>query len=363
MPSSSRLRIACARSPMAYKLRCDDRMRFSNMISTGILRGLLGSCACAAFSTGCNDDEQPSDGGAVPPTTDASTNDHANRDAAPSDVMADDAHPDSDAGCSCTLQGAGQKGVQPLACFCSRTDMCPSYDSARSICRSGVETRLDIYTGCGLEVIRLPEVLSEGKTFVYDSATHTLVGASFATDTLSLWCGTERVNGYQAGTFPPSNCAISDSLALCPADAGGDADVGDAGCACETGDRSGTGIISLDCYCAGGVGECPTYDVAHASCPPGARPEFNRLEEYAGCNYAVITSGGGLGGSKHAYDLATRALVGASRFTDTNTLPCGPTRVFGYQAGAFPDASCAVTRTVYRCGVDGGDASADNDDS
>ena len=121
---------------------------------------------------------------------------------------------------------------------------------------------------------------------------------------------------------------------------------------------SGPGVVSLACYCNAGFGECPPYETALATCPAVAPPEFNRLEEYAGCNYAVITSGGGLGGSKYAYDLTSHALVGASRFTDTNTLICGANRVFGYEAGAFPDASCVATRVINRCMGDGGDASA-----
>jgi hypothetical protein len=333
-------------------------MRPANATFHRLCRPLILFCTLTGIPTGCADEAPANDGGTPPPEVDANAGADATLDGTPEDAASRDApEVDGGPGCACTLADAGTKGVQSLACFCSRSDMCPSYDSARSDCRSGAETRLDIYVGCGLEVIRLPEALAEGRKFVYDATTHTLVGASFAGDTLSLDCGAQRVIGYQAGAFPPADCAISESISLCAGDSGADGDVGDGGCACTTGDTSsGPGRVTLACYCNGGFGECPTYDVALQSCPPVAS-EFNRLEEYAGCNYAVITAGGGLGGSKYAYDLTTHALVGTSRFTDTNTLTCGVNRVFGYEAGTFPDPSCLLTRVVNRCGGDAGDAS------
>jgi hypothetical protein len=336
-------------------------MRLSTATYHRVSRPLFLICALAAFSTGCDDETPTDDGGTPPPGADANASDDANIDATPEDSVSHDASgTDRDAGCACTPADSGTKGVQSLACFCSRSDVCPTYDIARSRCRDGAETRLDVYAGCGLEIISFPELLVEGRKFVYDATTHTLVGASFATDTLSLQCGAQLVTGYQAGTFPPPDCAISQTISLCPGDSGtaGDGDVTDGGCACTTSDASsGPGRVSLACYCNGGFGECPTYDVALQSCPQVAPPEFNRLEEYAGCNYAVITSGGGLGGSKYVYDFTTHALVGASRFTDTNTLSCDVSRVFGYEAGAFPDPSCVLTRVVTRCEGDAGDAS------
>jgi hypothetical protein len=323
-------------------------MRLSNTVLIYSLP-IVSFVALPAFSAGCSD-QTSSDGGNTIPPNDA--------DAAPDDVTSEGSPPpDGDAGCACTPGAAGEKGTQPLACFCSRADLCLDYDSARSNCRSGAETWLEVHAACNLEVISFPDRLAEGRKLVFDAMTHTLVGGSYATDTLSLECGTERVIGYRAGTFPPSDCAVSQRVPLCGTDAGSDAaaDTGDAGCACTAGDTTpGPGTVSLSCYCDGGFGECPTYDDALASCPPVAPPAFNRLEEYAGCNYAVITSGAGLGGTKYVYDFTTHALVGASRFTDTNILPCGADRVFGYQAGAFPDPSCVQTNVITRCAVDGG---------
>jgi hypothetical protein len=338
---------------MARKLRVSAQMSLSNTL---LLRSLPFVCLAAlpAFSAGCSDDTPSNDGGTPPPNDATPTRDIAG-DTTPDDVTWEGS---VDAGCACTPGAAGDKGTLPLACFCSRADLCLDYDSARSNCRSGAETWLDVHAACNLEVISFPEGLSEGRKLVYDATTHMMVGGSYGTDTLSLECGTERVIGYRAGTFPASDCAVSQRISLCGTDAGSDAamDAGDAGCMCTTGDATlGPGIVSLGCYC-GGLGECPTYDVALATCPPGAPPQFNRLEEYAACNYAVVTSGGGLGGTKYVYDYATHALVGASRFTDTNTLACGNGRVFGYQAGTFPDPSCVQTNVVDRCAVDGGDA-------
>jgi hypothetical protein len=335
--------------------------------NTVLLRSLLrvGLAALPVISAGCSDPTPSDDGGATPPN-DATTSRDAAGDTAPDDVTSEGSPPDGDAGCACTPGAAGEKGTLPLACFCSRADLCLDYDSARSNCRSGAETWLDVHAACNLEVISFPEALAEGRKLVYDAMTHMLVGGSYATNTLSLECGTERVIGYRAGTFPASDCAVSQRLSLCGADAGSDAarDTGDAGCLCTTGDATfGQGTVSLACYCGGGFGECPTYDVALATCPPVAPPQFNRLEEYAGCNYAVITSGGGLGGAKYVFDYTTHALVGASRFTDTNILSCGMSTVFGYQAGTFPGPSCVQTKVVERCAVDGGDASDDGDAS
>jgi hypothetical protein len=333
----------------------------SNTLLLRALRPLIYVAGLATFSAGCSDDTPTNDAGPTPPN-DANGGREASIDASADDVISDASRtPDSDAGCACTPGAAGAKGTQSLACFCGGANLCLDYDSARSKCRDGAETWLDVHAACNLEVISFPDGLAEGRKLVFDATTHMLVGGSYATDTLSLECGTERVIGYQAGTFPASDCAVSQRVSLCGTDAGSDAasDARDAGCTCTTGDAtSGPGTVSLGCYCGGGFGECPSYEAALTSCPPVAPPEFNRVEEYAGCNYVVITSGGGLGGTKYVYDYTTHALVGASRFTDVNILPCGADRVFGYRAGAFPDSSCVQTKVVSRCGVDGGDAGA-----
>ncbi len=313
--------------------------------------------ALPGFSAGCSAQTPADDGGATP-TNDASLD--TGGDAIPDDVTSDSSPTaDGDAGCACTPGATGGKGTQPFACFCNRADLCLDYESARSNCRSGADAWLDVHPACNLEVISFPERLAEGRKLVYDATTHMLVGGSYATDTLSLECGAERVIGYEAGTFPAADCAVSQRISLCGTDGGGDAteEAGDAGCTCTTGDAtSDQGTVSLDCYCSGGFGECPTYDVALVTCPPVAPSAFNRLEEYAGCNYAVITSGAGFGGTKYAYDYTTHALVGAFRFTDVNVLACGTERVFGYQAGTFPDRSCVQTNVVNRCALDGGEA-------
>jgi hypothetical protein len=132
----------------------------------------------------------------------------------------------------------------------------------------------------------------------------------------------------------------------------------DAGCTCTTGDGGPDGAeVSLACFCDGTFGDCPSYEDALADCS-GALPESSRLEEYAGCNYALISSGGGFGGRTYVYDYTTHQIVGASRLSDSTSFTCGDDRVFGYRAGAYPDATCARTNVVTRCTRDGGDAAA-----
>jgi hypothetical protein len=132
------------------------------------------------------------------------------------------------------------------------------------------------------------------------------------------------------------------------------ADTTDAACACSRGD-GGVSTTSLACFCDGVNGTCPTYDDALNSCPAGAPPQFNRLEEYAACNLAVISRGGGLGGSVFVYDLTTHEIVGGNRFNDIPTYTCGSERFFGQVAGTLPAATCVRTRLVEGCQKDGGD--------
>jgi hypothetical protein len=138
-------------------------------------------------------------------------------------------------------------------------------------------------------------------------------------------------------------------------------DARDAGCVCDPGDGGFNGAtVSLACFCDGTFGSCPGYDAELANCS-GTFPGMARLEEYAGCNLAVISSPGGYTGRQYVYDLATHQIVGARRWSDVAELTCGTGHAFGYNAGVFPAASCERTKVVERCGGDGGDARPDAD--
>ena len=138
-----------------------------------------------------------------------------------------------------------------------------------------------------------------------------------------------------------------------------DVDAADGGCTCDPGSGFSRGSVSLACYCDGTFGECPLYDDALPNCLGGG-PLFSHLEEYADCNYAVITTGNGFGLTRYAYDYTTHQIVGASRSTDYNAYVCGTSRVVGYLAGHFPDATCTRSKVVERCGEpDAGEAGPD----
>jgi hypothetical protein len=128
----------------------------------------------------------------------------------------------------------------------------------------------------------------------------------------------------------------------------------DGGCECTLADSALMGILPLECLCGGG--RCLGYDVAIHECPYTPFPEDHRLDTYADCNLVIISipNSIGIGGTTYVYDATTHELVGASFSGDFPGSPCGSTQVFGYQAGAYPPRTCALTQSVPRC-VDGGD--------
>jgi hypothetical protein len=257
---------------------------------------------------------------------------------------------DADAGCACTTADAGGLafGEQSLACYCaSGRGLCPTYDEARTSCpRTGLPRfdRLDVHAACNLVVMTNADGLS-GTTHVFDATTHELVGASRFTDFARFSCGASRVVGYRAGTFPPSDCPVSQSISRCPIDGGANPEGGgasDAGCPCTLDDAGDIrlGRVALPCYCTS-LGSCPSYDDALRACLPGV----SRLDEYPACNLAVVLVYGGYSVLRYAYDYTTRALVGAMEGEDVPTYTCGPSSTYGYRAGLFPDASCVRART------------------
>jgi hypothetical protein len=139
---------------------------------------------------------------------------------------------DADAGCACTMADAGGLvvGEQSLACYCARgSGLCPTYDEARTSCpRTGLPRfdRLDIHAACNLVVMTNADGLG-GTTHVFDATTHELVGALLFTDFAGFSCGASRVVGYRAGTFPPADCPVSQSISRCPGDGGVNPEGGD----------------------------------------------------------------------------------------------------------------------------------------
>jgi hypothetical protein len=174
------------------------------------------------------------DGGVEPPPDAAGADADASLDADAGPPVPDaDASPDADggtqvsdadAGCACTDTDGGT-GIQSLPCFCAGIFSCPDYDTALLVCPSSPwpgqdANRLDTYASCNLVIIRAADGFGS-RSFVFDATTHTLVGASRFSDTNEFVCGASRVFGYQAGTFPPPSCPLTQSVPRCP-DAGGD---------------------------------------------------------------------------------------------------------------------------------------------
>jgi hypothetical protein len=258
---------------------------------------------------------------------------------------------DADGGCACSMADAGGMGVgeQSLACYCaSGSGLCPTYDEARTSCPPGPLPRfdrLDVHAACNLVIMTNGDGLGR-TTHVFDATTHELVGASRLTDYAGFSCGSSRVYGYRAGTFPPPDCPVSQSISRCAADGGANPEGGrtsDAGCPCTLDDAGDNrlGWVSLPCYCSS-LGSCPSYDGALRACRPG----ISRLEEYPACNLAVVTVYSGYSVLQYVYDYTTRELVGVREGGDVPTYACGSTSTYAYRAGVFPDTSCVRARTL-----------------
>jgi hypothetical protein len=314
---------------------------------------------------------------------DARSEDSSSRDSSPSDAAPSE---DGDGGCTCTPGDAEFFSVAStsLPCFCGVPNRCSTFDDAISCNRpSAGYLVIETYTDCNFVSVRLEGgFVSNRRT--YDAATHELVGAANFSDVSEFACGASRVFGLQAGVDPSAaGCHVARREVPCPdggaepppdadrpdADDSFDAEAGppvsdaDAGCACTLSDGGGTGIQSLPCFCAG-IFSCPDYDTALRTCTssPWTGQDGNRIDTYASCNLVVIRSPDGFGSRSFVFDATTHTLVGASRYSDTNEFVCGASRVFGYQAGTFPPASCPLTQSVPRCpDAGGGDDAADGD--
>ena len=281
-----------------------------------------------------------------------------------------DVPPIPDAGCSCSRVDAGfplALGAIPLTCYCDMPSWpvtftgrpaCSTYETLLGCPDGGYPIYVETYTNCNLVKVAYG-VFNAADFNVFDATTHELVGAMRADDYPSSFCGLDRVNGLEAGIVPGPECEVAKREYPCRLD-GGDAQAptndADAGCACTTTDGGGgTGYQSLACYCASGNGLCPSYDEVRTSCPSGGAPgQFNRLDVHGACNLVVMTTSARFDGETHVFDATTHELVGASRFTDVNVLPCGSERVFGYRAGVFPPADCPVSQSINRCPGDAG---------
>jgi hypothetical protein len=103
-----------------------------------------------------------------------------------------------------------------LACFCA-VDACPRYDAALRLCPPSPFAelnRIDTYADCNLVVIEYSAGYDYGR-YVYDATTQALVGGMYGTDYDAYICGSERVFGISAGTFPPPTCPVSQSALRC----------------------------------------------------------------------------------------------------------------------------------------------------
>jgi len=139
-----------------------------------------------------------------------------------------DASPDG-AACTCTASsrdgnGQGGPGNGPtvdLACFCTMyAGDCESYDQVARQCPSLIgQNGLVKTTYAECHLVEFDLNWGEDQiVHVYDLDTHELRGVYHSTDTSSYTCGVTRSYSLGAGVFP--TCAPSQSVSLCPGDAG-----------------------------------------------------------------------------------------------------------------------------------------------
>jgi hypothetical protein len=145
-------------------------------------------------------------------------------DAGPVDASAGDVAPpdDADGGCACEPDEQNIGGRMSLSCYCAGG--CPTYDQALTRCTAGAPpevNRVDDYEACNLVVMTSGGNIPGGGVYVFDRATHDLVGASSSADYPAFKCGDASVFGYRAGTFPPPGCTVSRSVPRCPSVDGG----------------------------------------------------------------------------------------------------------------------------------------------
>ena len=171
-------------------------------------------CADAAEASGPYDDARRATKSPMSQSTTDRTPCRDGGDASTPEDVVTDGGADSDASCACTP--GGTLGKQSLPCFCA-IDPCPSYEEAIDLCPPSPfpeENRIDTYGDCNLVVIEYSFGFDYGR-YVYDATTHALVGGMYATDYDAYTCGSTRVFGIRAGTFPASTCTVTQSALRC----------------------------------------------------------------------------------------------------------------------------------------------------
>jgi hypothetical protein len=119
-----------------------------------------------------------------------------------------------DAGvCTCEEGGITAYDKLSLACFCANNP-CPSYEAATTTCLINDHRTIETHAACNLvEVVSLWG--ADENRYVYDATTHGLVGILRKTDTNSLQCAAIRTSAVTAGSFPASDCALSQRVTVC----------------------------------------------------------------------------------------------------------------------------------------------------
>ena len=178
--------------------------------STGVrvVIALLFVVQATMLAGGCSSDPSgQQDAAATTPT------DSAAADASDAFVPSDD--PDAE----CVCRADGWSGRMPsLRCFCGGE--CPTFEQLLGRCTPFGDPSFNEvveHAACNLVKITFGGGFG-GSIYVFDGTTHALVGASNGDDSPTVDCGTSKVFGISAGTFPPSDCPISARRPRCPVD-------------------------------------------------------------------------------------------------------------------------------------------------
>jgi hypothetical protein len=118
-------------------------------------------------------------------------------------------------------------------------------------------------------------------------------------------------------------------------------------CRCSSGSSHEPAVVSLACFCQAYA--CQRLD-EHLTSAKSA--SCWRIAEYAGCDRTVIgTRSGEDPFSYQAYDVRTRALVGATATTDTGEIcPFEPKRAASaVAAGTLTPEGCVMTACRWAC--------------
>jgi hypothetical protein len=178
------------------------RSRSASTVSFWIASAVCGLLAACSNASGNNSD----DGGA-PAVDHAAETDAPSRDAT------------SDPGeCTCISSGAGFRirGAISLACYCAGSrdcdggGDCPSFDTALAGCKTFESvSSWEEYAGCNLAFLRFDNMGFNGKTYVYDLTTHTLVGVEETSKFPDRPCGFDSVHRRVAGRLPEPTCLLT----------------------------------------------------------------------------------------------------------------------------------------------------------